>query len=215
MHNRISVHGSCIDDIVQTFDKSGFLRPQYAPVKTNRPLTPYRLENNPVAVLKERIETSLGLEPTFAFVADFANAQAWDPGVASSVRLNPGPVDVGARYRLGVRMGGRVVPMEYAVDLFQPGRRVVLSGTGSGVEAVDDISFEATPTGTAINYVADIRLRGLMRLLAPFAGGAFRRIAANARDGMQRALDQRAFAQRVLDQRADGRADDLLSAREA
>ena len=35
---------------------------------------------------------------------------------------------------------------------------------------------------------------GLLRLAAPFAGGAFARIARDARDGMQRALDRRATA---------------------
>ena len=147
-----------------------------------------------MAILREHIETRLPLEPTFAFVADFANAQAWDPGVASSARVDPGPLAVGARYQLGVRMGGRVAPMEYVITHLEPGRRVVLAGRGAGVVAVDDIAFEATPSGTAITYIADIRLRGLLRLLAPFAGGAFRRIAANARDGMQRALDTRAGA---------------------
>ena len=147
-----------------------------------------------MAILRERIETRLGLEPAFAFVADFANAQAWDPGVASSVRIDPGPVAVGARYRLGVRMGGRVAPMEYVITKLEPNRRVVLEGRGSGVVATDDIAFEPTSTGTAITYVADIRLQGLLRLLAPFAGGAFARIATNARNGMQRALDERATA---------------------
>ncbi len=33
-----------------------------------------------------------------------------------------------------------------------------------------------------------------MRLVAPFAGGALARIARNARDGMARALEQRAAA---------------------
>jgi hypothetical protein len=155
-----------------------------------------------VAILKERIETSLPLEPTFAFVADFANARNWDPGVASSVRVDAGPLAVGARYLLGVRMGGRVVPMEYEITRLEPGRRVVLAGHGSGVVAVDDIAFEATPTGTIITYVADIRLRGLLRFLAPFAGGAFRRIAANARDGMEKALEQRAAASRAAASKA-------------
>jgi hypothetical protein len=147
-----------------------------------------------VAILREHIETRLPLKPTFAFVADFANSQSWDPGVASSRRVDPGPLGVGARYQLGIRMGGRVVPMEYVITRLEPGRRVVLAGRGSGVVAVDDISFEATPNGTAITYIADIRLQGLLRLLAPFAGGAFRRIAANARDGMERALETRAGA---------------------
>jgi hypothetical protein len=66
----------------------------------------------------------------------------------------------------------------------------VLKGTGSGVSAVDDIRFEATGMGTRIDYAADIRLQGFMRLAAPFAGRAFARIARDARDGMQRTLDQ-------------------------
>jgi carbon monoxide dehydrogenase subunit G len=147
-----------------------------------------------MAVLREQIETPLGIDDAFAFVADFANAARWDPGVATSERVGEGPVQVGARYRLGVRMGGRVASMEYVITRLDRPRRVVLAGEGSGVSAIDDISFEATDAGTTIHYTADIRLRGVMRLLTPFAGGAFRRIAQNARAGMQRALDLRAAA---------------------
>ena len=142
-----------------------------------------------MAVIREQIDTALGIGEAYAFVADFANAERWDPGVASSARLDVGPLGVGARYRLGIRMGGRVAPMEYEITLLEAPRRVVLEGRGSGVRAVDDITFSATPSGTRIDYVAEIRLQGLLRLLAPFAGGAFRRIGEHARDGMQRALD--------------------------
>ena len=145
-----------------------------------------------MAILRERIETTLSVDEAFAFVADFANAAIWDPGVASSERANPGPVAVGARYRLQIRMGGRLAPMAYEITAFEPGRRVVLTGSGSGVNAVDDIRFDPTPTGTRITYVADIRLQGLRRLAEPFARGTFARIASDARDGMQRTLDQRA-----------------------
>jgi hypothetical protein len=90
-------------------------------------------------------------------------------------------------------MGGRVAPMEYLITTLDQDRRVVLAGTGSGVVATDDISFHATASGgTAIEYVADIRLKGILSLLTPFAGGAFRKIAANARSGMERALDEMA-----------------------
>ena len=147
-----------------------------------------------MAILRERIETSLGIDDAFAFVADFANSAQWDPGVAYAKRIDDGPLRVGARYRLGIRMGGRVLPMDYEVTVFEALRRVVLAGTGSGVEAKDEIVFEATPAGTRIDYTADIRLRGLMRLVTPFAGGALARIARDARDGMQRALDGRATA---------------------
>ncbi|HET7495868.1 MAG TPA: SRPBCC family protein [Candidatus Limnocylindrales bacterium] len=147
-----------------------------------------------MAILRERIETVLPLDDAFAFVADFANSAHWDPGVASAERMDAGPLGVGARYRLGIRIGGRVAPMDYLVTAFEPLRRVVLAGRGSGVDAEDEIVFEATPTGTRIDYTADIRLRGVMRLATPFAAGALARIARDARDGMQRELDRRAAA---------------------
>jgi carbon monoxide dehydrogenase subunit G len=142
--------------------------------------------------LHEIIDTPLPVEDAFAFVADFANSQHWDPGVATSERIDEGPVGLGARYRLGVRMRGRVVPMEYRITTFEAPRRVVLTGEGSNVSAVDEIRFEPTGNGTRIDYTADIRLGGWMRLIQPLVGGAFEKIAKDALGGMQRALDERA-----------------------
>lgn len=139
--------------------------------------------------LHEEIETSLPLDVAFPFVADFANSERWDPGVRSSVRTDPGPVGVGATYKLEVRMGGRFAPMEYRVTELEPGRRVVLAGKGSGVTAVDEIVFNPAGAGTHIDYTADIKLGGLLGLLQPFLAGAFRKVARDARDGMKRTLD--------------------------
>jgi carbon monoxide dehydrogenase subunit G len=142
--------------------------------------------------LHERIQTTLPIEETFAFIADFANSSRWDPGVATSERIDAGPVALGARYDLGVRMRGKVAPMEYRITTFEPPTRVILTGEGSGVSAVDEIKFEKTATGTSIDYTADIRLGGWMRLAQPFVGGAFEKIAKDALGGMQQALDARA-----------------------
>jgi carbon monoxide dehydrogenase subunit G len=142
--------------------------------------------------LHEEIETALPLDVAFPFVADFANSSRWDPGVKSSEPLGPEPPEVGSRYRLMVRMGGRFAPMEYRVSALEPMRRVVLTGSGSGVSAVDEIRFEASGTGTRIDYTADIRLGGLLRLVQPFLGGSFRKIAKDALAGMERILNEMA-----------------------
>lgn len=153
--------------------------------------------------LTERIETTLPIDDVFPFVADFANSMHWDPGVATSERIDVGPLGLGARYRLGVRMRGRVAPMEYRITSFDAPRRVVLTGDGSGISATDEIRFEPTTAGgTRVDYTADIRLGGLMRLAQPFLGGAFAKIARDALDGMQRALDARA-ASRAAARTAD------------
>lgn len=148
-------------------------------------------------ILREHIQTSLPIDEAYAFVADFANSKDWDPGVATSSRIDDGPLGVGARFDLGVQMRGRVTPMEYEITTFDSPNRVVLTGSGSGVAAVDDIRFQATEAGTDIEYIADIRLRGLMRLVEPFAGGAFAEIGRNARDGMQRKLAEIAAGRRA------------------
>ena len=86
----------------------------------------------------ETITTALPVEETFALVSDFANAEDWDPGVATSQRIDPGPVGMGARYRLGIRMRGRIAPMEYRITTFESPRRVILTGTGSNISADDN-----------------------------------------------------------------------------
>jgi len=153
-----------------------------------------------MTTLHELIETALPIDATFSYVADFANAEEWDPGVATAERLDSGPVGVGTRYRLGVRIGGRVAPMEYRVSVFEPPTRVVLVGSGSGVSAVDDIRFERVDSGTRVDYKADIRLEGARRLIQPFLGRVFATIGRNARDGMRRTLAARAT---VAGQRPD------------
>jgi Polyketide cyclase / dehydrase and lipid transport len=147
--------------------------------------------------LAASIVTSLPIDQAFDFIADFANSSLWDPGVATSARAevnDSSPLGVGTRFKLGVRMRGRVAPMEYRITSYDRPVLVILAGTGSNISATDSIRFTALPDGTRIEYVADIRLGGWMRLVEPFAGGAFRTLASNALNGMQRALDARAGA---------------------
>ena len=148
-----------------------------------------------MTTLHRQVDTRLAIDEAFAFIADFSNSMLWDPGTVTSEPVDSGPTSVGSRYRLGVRMGSRVVPMEYRITLFEAPTRVVLEGSGSNVEAVDEIRFSPSATGTRIDYTADIRLGGAMRLVQPFLGRAFAKLAQDAVDGMRRALDERAAAQ--------------------
>jgi hypothetical protein len=145
--------------------------------------------------IHERIETDLAIEAAFDYIADFANSHAWDPGTVSSRRIDTGPVRVGARYLLDVRMGDRIAKMEYRIRDYERPIRVVLTGSGPDVEAVDDIRFERTDSGTRIDYTADIRLGGLLRFVQPFLGGSFEKIGRDAAAGMHRRLERLAAQQ--------------------
>lgn len=148
-----------------------------------------------MTVLREVVETRLPQQQAFAFIADFGNASRWDPGIATSKPADDAPIGTGKRYGLGLRMQGRVVPMEYFISEYEPPRRVVLIGEGSRVRAIDTIEFEPGANGgTRITYTADIRLTGLLGLVQPFLGGAFAKIARDAMNGMRATLDRLADA---------------------
>jgi len=141
-----------------------------------------------MVVLREELEVARPLEDVFAFVGDFVNSAKWDPGVADARNVTEGPVRVGTRYELTVLFGDRRLPMTYEVTTFDPPHRVELRGTGSTVNAVDDIRFEPTADGTRIRYVADLRLKGPFRIAEPLLRGRFEETGRRAMAGMADAL---------------------------
>lgn len=141
-----------------------------------------------MTVLRKELEVDRPLDEVFAFIGDFVNSAEWDPGVEEARNVTEGPVRVGTRYELVVVFNGRRLPMTYEVTAYEPPHRVVLRGTGSSVNAVDDIRFEPTPTGTRILYTADLRLKGLLRALEPFVKGRFEETGRQAMAGMRDAL---------------------------
>lgn len=135
-------------------------------------------------VIAETVETDLPTDQTFDYVANFENVVEWDPGVTAARTLTSGPAGVGTEYALVLKYGGSPLSMVYRITEWDPPRLVVLEGDGDRSSAVDRISFRPTPTGTSVEYQADIRLKGLFRLAQPFLGKLFRKIGEEAGAGL-------------------------------
>ena len=142
-----------------------------------------------MTVLNEELKVSRPLDEVCGLVGDFANAEVWDPRVEESRAITEGPVRVGSRYELTVVFNGRRLPMTYEVTAFDPPRRVELVGTGSTVDARDDIRFEATDEGTRILYMADLRLKGVLRVAEPLLRSKFEQVGRRAMEGMRAAFE--------------------------
>lgn len=127
-------------------------------------------------------------EEVFEYTADFANIEHWDPGVASSRRLDEGPVGMGSRYELMVRFGMSTIPMLYEITEYLPNERVVLVGRGETIEAVDEIRFEAHDSQTSIDYTADLTFHNYLRYIAPLLSPVFKKVGERAVDGLVEAL---------------------------
>lgn len=146
--------------------------------------------------LMEQVTSEVSPDVAFAYVADFGGQAEWDPNTVSSKRVDDGELGVGARFALDVKMGRRTTAMEYRITEFTPPSKVVLVGEGSGIWTEDTITFAPTDSGgTRVDYVADIRLSGLLGLVQPLLGRAFDSIGKGAVAGMKRELDRLAAAQ--------------------
>jgi NAD(P)-dependent dehydrogenase (short-subunit alcohol dehydrogenase family) len=128
-------------------------------------------------------------EETFDYLAEFSNAAAWDPGVAGAERLDDGPVGLGSAFRLDVRVGRKITPLDYRVATYERPHRVVLLGESSTIRSEDTVTVVARPGGGSIlTYDAELTLLGPLAPLNPLLPLAFRRIGDRGLGGLRRVL---------------------------
>jgi dehydrogenase/reductase SDR family protein 12 len=140
--------------------------------------------------LQKTIEVPRPIDEVFRYTSDFSNIEQWDPGVSESSKLSAGLIGVGSRFRVIVKFGLSTTPMDYVITVYEPPQHVVLEGEGGSIHALDDIRFEATPTGTQIAYTADLSFTGLIGFTEPFLGGLMERVGQRAMAGLQTALSR-------------------------
>ncbi|MGH2906018.1 MAG: SRPBCC family protein [Solirubrobacterales bacterium] len=147
------------------------------------------------------VTTQLDADHTFGLLADFANAEDWDPATIASTRVDDdgGPVAVGSKFRLDMRIGGRDNTIVYEITEFAPPRRVVLRGENSGSVSIDEIVVKPTQNGhgAVVQYNAEVTLKGAYKLISPVFALAFKRMGDGARDAMHDWLDEQAAAARI------------------
>lgn len=127
-------------------------------------------------------------EQVLAYLADFANAERWDPGTQSCRRIGgTGPIEVGARWHNVSKVLGRETELEYTLEKFEP-NRIVLVGRNDTATSTDDISVTDHPDGAEITYDSTIELHGVAKLGAPVVKIEFERLGNETVDGITAAI---------------------------
>ena len=145
-----------------------------------------------MASYKATVPTRLPADQAFALMADFANAEDWDPATIESKQLDDGPVGVGARFLLRMKILGRENEIEYETIEFDPPRSVVLRGENSGSVSIDRISVEPSGDGSAVTYDADVTMKGAYKLVGPLFAPVFKSMGDDAKEQIGEWLDSRA-----------------------
>lgn len=103
------------------------------------------------------------------YLIAFEQVPRWEDDVLAVEVLTPGDVAVGTRLRAQRVYAGRPAMLEGTIVDVEPGRRATMELRGGPLELVV-ATYAVDPTGDAtsiVSYTATIRLRGLMRVLAP------------------------------------------------
>ena len=128
-------------------------------------------------------------DAAFAYMADARNFAEWDPGVKSSTLVRgdePGP---GAAFEVIVNAGPRAMTLTYEIVEWEPPRRLVLRAETRSIRSNDTVLIDATTSGSAVTYDAELNLRGMLRLFDPLLGLSFRKIGDRAAAGLRRVLE--------------------------
>ncbi len=126
----------------------------------------------------------------FAYLADFARASEWDPGISESRRLSDAPTALGSRFEVIAVFRGNRQRFEYVVTEYDEGRRIALLGEGAKARSADVITVDGTDGRTRVTYEADLRLKRFYRVAEPFLRSTFRRMGDDALVGLRSALDR-------------------------
>lgn len=139
--------------------------------------------------LHEIRHIDLPVEEVFNYVADFANTEQWDPGIKSARQVGQDSVGVGTKYDVVSEFGSTEIPMVYEILEYEPHSRVVLTGQGDSVGAVDTIIFEAADGGTRVDYTADLTFKNWIKYVDPLLAPVMRRLVGKkALDGLVETL---------------------------
>lgn len=115
-----------------------------------------------------------------AYLADFANAQEWDPSAERTSRVGgAGPVTPGVHWRHVRKVFGVTAELTYTLVEADAGR-LVFHGRSEGATCTDTVAVRALPGGAEVCYRVDLEMHGLAKLATPLLRVEFEKLATES-----------------------------------
>lgn len=128
-------------------------------------------------------------DAAFRYLADFTNAEEWDPGTQTCERTS-GDGGVGTTYRNVSKFLGRESEITYSTAELAPPTRVHLRGTNEAFEGHDLFVIRAVGRGSEITYRADMSFSGAAKLASPLVAAYLPILAKNTVARLRACLDR-------------------------
>ena len=125
-------------------------------------------------------------EAVFDFLADASREGEWNATAISVAKTSDGPVGRGSRFSGTYR---RIGQLDSVITAHDRPHRLGFHSEGRMMRMDFTFSFAPEPGGTTVQALAEIHLRGPMRLLEPFMGGMMDREFSTREPAIKRALE--------------------------
>jgi carbon monoxide dehydrogenase subunit G len=116
--------------------------------------------------VRRSFTTRTSPQAVFDYLADFANAEEWDPGTVECRRLE-GDGGVGTRYRNVSSFLGRTTTVEYVAEELDAPTFVHFRGSNDQFTGHDRLRLEPSGSGNHVAYDAELGFSGTARLATP------------------------------------------------
>lgn len=122
------------------------------------------------------------------YLADFTNAEEWDPGT-KSCSLSTGDGGVGSTYQNVSVFLGRETEVEYTVSELERPTRIHLIGRNEQFEGHDVFGVRAHSGGSEVTYHAEFSFSGAAKYAAPLVAAYLPHLAKKTIQQLQASLD--------------------------
>lgn len=130
-------------------------------------------------IIQEYVIVRAPIEEVYDFMADFSNAEKWDPGVIRSISKGNNSFELTTVFK------GKKSIMTYTVISYKRPYEIILKGNGPNVRAIDTIKFSKVDANhTKIKYKADLTLKGFRRPFIIFLNKSLEQLGKDAINGI-------------------------------
>jgi carbon monoxide dehydrogenase subunit G len=122
------------------------------------------------------------------YLADFGNAEQWDPGTESCTREDEGPVRVGSTWHNVSKIAGASTELTYTLERLAD-NEVVLVGRNKTATSTETITVEPEGAGSRVTYTNELELQGAAKLAAPAMKLLFEKLGNDTEKQLTEALN--------------------------
>ncbi|NLG46431.1 SRPBCC family protein [Gordonia sp. (in: high G+C Gram-positive bacteria)] len=137
--------------------------------------------------MQRTVYTNAPVSAVYAYLADFGNAEDWDPNAIAVTRLS-GNGGVGTEYRVESLFAGRSTLLDYRVTDLDPNKLIRLRGEKKAITAVDTITIVEGAARVAVTYAVAFEFNGVFAMVEPVLKIAVRRLLEQGAQGLSREL---------------------------